>query len=297
MVEIRRILCPVDRSETSGRALDYALMLSRWYDASLTAIEVIWISVPPTTGASAPPVLSAAQLAEFSRELSRFVEARTPAGYPVSTRIEHGPVVRQILHDALELPADLIVMGTHGHGGFERLLLGSVTEKVLRKAPCPVLTVPPAAPDAPESPQPFQSIVCAVDFSPSSLKALDYALLLAQESGRRLIVLHVFDWEEDQLKPPAFDQEARSLRREHQQDVLQKLHDAVPADARDWCECRELTTIGRPHEEIVRVAKAEGADLIVIGAHGRRVADLFLFGSTTNQVVRHATCPVLTIRS
>ena len=296
MPEIRRILCPVDRSATSARALDYGLMLAGWYRASLTALEVIWVNLPPVSS-SAQPVLSAAQLDTFADDLREFVRLKTPEGAAVTTKIAQGPVITAILHEAREMPADLIVMGTHGHSGVERFLLGSIAEKTLRKATCPVLTIPPAAPDAPSTPQPFQSVLCAVDFSPASLKALDYALSLARESGRRLTLLHVFDWDEDRLMPAQFDQATRTIRHEHREATLERLRALVPGEAQTWCDVRVITATGRPHEEVVLAAAAERADLIVLGAHGRRASDVLLLGSTTNQVVRHATCPVLTIRT
>ena len=137
MITIRNILCPLDLSETSEVALGYAVMLSRWYGAALTAMEVIWLGVPPVSPARASPVLTPAQVDEFSSELRQFVAATVPSGVPVATILRHGPVVSDIVQEARALPADLVVMGTHGRGGFERFILGSVAEKVLRKAPCP----------------------------------------------------------------------------------------------------------------------------------------------------------------
>ena len=295
MVQIQKILCPVDQSEASGRALDYALMLSRWYDASLTAVEVAWAGLPSVSPA-APALLSPEYLQESAGALRRFVDARA-GDVVVETKLVHGPIVANVVDEARGLPADLIVIGTHGRGGFERFVLGSVAEKVLRKAPCPVLTVPPAAPGAPDVPQPFKAIICAVDFSPSSLTALEYALLLAGESGKRLILLHVFDWDDERVVPDLFDQQTSAMREEHRRTTLERMRALVPDSTRVWCECRELTATGRPHEKVVEVASDEGADLIVMGVHGRRIANLLQFGSTTNQVVRHAACPVLTVRA
>ena len=85
-------------------------------------------------------------------------------------------------------------------------------------------------------------------------------------------------------------------RRRLEQDALRELHASVPEDAREWCECLELTAEGRAHEEILRVADAHRADLIVMGVHGRHTIELALLGSVTNHIVRRATCPVLTIR-
>jgi nucleotide-binding universal stress UspA family protein len=187
-------------------------------------------------------------------------------------------------------------MGTHGRTGFDKFVLGSVAEKVLQKATCPVLTVPPHNVATPRSPQAFRTILCAVDFSPASLRALQYALSLAEESGKRLVLLHVFDWPTDRPMIPGLGPEASAERRHNEEAALRELRAAVPAEARLWCNCVELTAIGRPHEEIVRVAGDQQADLIVLGVHSRSGVELALFGSTTNQVVRRATCPVLTIR-
>ena len=295
MVALHRILCPLDLSDTSGRALGYALMLSKWYRAPVTALEVVWLGVPSVVPNTAPRFLSKAHLSEFSSALRQFVEDHSAGHEQVTTALRHGPVVPQILLEAESLPADLIVMGTHGISGFERLILGSITEKVLRKARCPVLTVPPATPDAPAGPQPFTSIVCAVDFSPASLKALDYALALAQESGKRLTLVHVFDWPVDRPVPTGLEPGTPTAR-QYQDSARQELRAAVPEDARLWCEIKEITAIGRPHEEILRVADESNADLIVLGVHSRRTLEFGFFGSTTNQVVRHSACPVLTIR-
>ena len=100
-----------------------------------------------------------------------------------------------IVANARKWRADLIVMGTHGRSGFERWVLGSVTEKVLRKAPCPVLTVPPPAGELhPDGSVLFRRIVCPVDFSGASLAALAYAVKLAEESRAEITVLHVLEW-------------------------------------------------------------------------------------------------------
>ena len=111
-----------------------------------------------------------------------------------SVVVEAYDVYREILAQADRLQSNLVVMGTHGRSGFERLFLGSTAEKVLRKARCPVMTVPPKAPDAMASGlAPFKRIVCGIDFSKSSHVALDYAMSLAQENGAALAVVHVIE--------------------------------------------------------------------------------------------------------
>ena len=85
-------------------------------------------------------------------------------------------------------------MGTHGRRGFKRLLLGSVTETVLREAPCPVLTVPSSANEASSEAVTFKRILCPIDFSPSALQALGFALDLARQADGRVTLMHVVEW-------------------------------------------------------------------------------------------------------
>jgi nucleotide-binding universal stress UspA family protein len=187
-------------------------------------------------------------------------------------------------------------MGTHGRHGFERLLLGSVTEKVLRRAPCPVLTVPPAISGAHPSGPPYKRILCPVDFSTSSDDALRHALSLAEEAKARLTVLHVLEWfpEQGLREHRPFNPELQHFLED---DARARLAKAIPAEARAWCEPVERVRCGKPYREILRAAEEEGSDLVVLGVLGRGAANLMLFGSTTNRVVRQATCPVLTVRS
>jgi nucleotide-binding universal stress UspA family protein len=98
-----------------------------------------------------------------------------------------------ILEEAQLMAADLIVLGTHGRSGIDRVLLGSVTEKVLRKATCAVMTVPPADHTAAPA-RAGRTIICAVDFSPASIKALSYALSLGQEFEATVLLTHIIDW-------------------------------------------------------------------------------------------------------
>jgi nucleotide-binding universal stress UspA family protein len=195
------------------------------------------------------------------------------------------------------LPADLLVMGTHGRSGFDRLLLGSVTEKILRKAPCPVLTVPPHAPGSPQDEVAFRRILCPLDFSPSSLQAVGFALDLARQANGTVTLLHVIEWlaEED---PEGFARlDVPKFREQLVEDARRRMQTFVADEPRTWCEVQDVVAIGRAHREIFRRAEADGTDLIVMGAQGRGAAGRLFFGSTTEQVVRAAACPVLSVRA
>jgi nucleotide-binding universal stress UspA family protein len=230
--------------------------------------------------------------------LGAFVHRAVAAGIGTEVVLEDGEAVDRILAKSKKLGTDLVVMGTHGRRGFQRLILGSVTERVLRQSECPVLSIPPSAPKPSlERGEPFRRILCPVDFSPPSRAGLDLALSLRRGDGE-LTVLHVVEF---YLPPPfgeavAFD--IAGFIERQQQEGRAKLESWVPSDAR--AHARLETAVlesGSPYRQVLQVAAREKSDLIVIGVSGRSSADLAFFGSTANHVVREASCPVLTVRS
>jgi nucleotide-binding universal stress UspA family protein len=302
MIEIRRILCPTDLSEIAPRAFDHATALARFHQAE---VELAYVSEPllpgPVAPASYPPwaVLDPAVRGRLRSALEALAAPASALGIPVRIEVYEGRVVVEILERARSWPADVVVMGTHGRGGFERWVLGSVTEKLLRKAPCPVLTVPPPAEGLhPSGAVLFRRIVCPVDFSGASLAALARALKLAEESCAEITVVHVLEFlveDEPGTRIAGFD--VPEFRRYLEKDARERLHALVPEDARDWCRPREEVVGGRPGREILRLAEERQADLVVMGVRGRNPVDLVLFGSTTHHVVRGARCPVLVVHT
>jgi nucleotide-binding universal stress UspA family protein len=297
MVSLHRVLCPVDFSPVSRRALAHAAALARWYQAPLQAVHVVPLApsmlvFPPGLNAV---TITPAEKEAVRRELEEFVASATEGLRAVELTLLDGDAATQIVIHAAEAGADLLVLGTHGRTGFERWVLGSVTEKVLRKVRCPVLTVPPAPTDSPHPV--FKRVLCGVDFSGSSQSALQYALSLAQEADAHLTLLYVLGWEpeEELAASPQFD--LAGYRRFLLAQAQGRLEGLVPEEARDWCEIETRLACGKPYREILRIAGEEKDDLIVLGVHGRGVLDRMLFGSTTQAVVRQAGCPVLTVRS
>ena len=276
------------------------------YQSTITVLHV-FSALPTAAYAPGMPgvesiVLTLADRDQLLVEMKRFIETESAPGVPIDVTIREGNTTREILNQAADMKADLLVMGTHGRSGFERLLLGSVTEKVLRKAGCPVLTVPRRHPDAvPATPVLFKRILCPVDFSDCSMQALNYAMSLAQEGDAHLTVLHVMMYE-PAVAPDASAMIAMSdsdslgdFRGQREDDARQRLKDAVPAAVAEYCHVETMVSSGSPSREIVRIAAEQQTDLIVVGVQGRGAADLVFFGSTTNHVVREATCPVLTV--
>ena len=302
MIAIRRILCPIDFSDFSRRALDHAFAIARWYRSTVTVLYVFRpVAVPafgPGPAGFEPMVLTDVDREQLLAHTKKFVATESAPGTPTDTVLREGNTAVEILTQATDMNADLIVIGTHGRSGFERLVLGSVAEKVLRKANCPVLTVPRQLPDAVPAGPLFTRIVCAVDFSDCSMQALKYALSLAQEAGGYLTVLHALAPE--LVDPLGVDDEHVSLAAllvQREQQARQLLDKALPQHAVKTGKVESILVHGKAWREILRVASDRQAELIVIGVQGRGAADLLFFGSTAHHVVRQAHCPVLTLRS
>jgi nucleotide-binding universal stress UspA family protein len=308
VIEIRTILCPFDFSEYSRRAFDQAVAIARRYGATIAVLHV-FPTLPSVAYAGGMIPAEAVALSDEDRaalldHLRQFLHLDA-SGLPVTTPlIREGEPASAILECAAELKTGLIVLGTHGRSGFERLVLGSVTEKVLRKAACPVLTVPRLQPEVvPALPALFKNILCPVDFSGCSMSALEYAALLAQEADATLTIVHVVanvldDW------PGLQDFDAvderlsvAELFAKREDEARRQLAAALATHTSDFCEIKTAILRGTSGPAILRFAAAHRNDLIVMGVQGRPAADLMVFGSTTQHVVRQAVCPVLTIRS
>lgn len=302
MIEIRHVLCPVDFSDFSRRALDHAIAVARWYGSRLTVLYVHHVAVPGiaefaglATGPVESPVLSPGDREQLRQQLKALTRAEALKNIPVEFCVAEGDVAVEIL--AAAESADMLVMGTHGRSGFEHLVLGSVTEKVFRKAMCPVLTIPRTSPDATEAvPALFHHILAGVDFSEASMHALSYALSLAEEADAHLTVLHVTEVPRELARWADEDQEGKKYVEHWRTYVLARLRPLVPDATRMYCHVGERVETGEPYREILRVAAEEHAGLIVIGAHGRGVVERMFVGSTAQHIVRQAVCPVLIIR-
>ena len=296
MIPISRILCPVDLSDCSRHALDHAVAIGRHYGAALAALFVAPPATPLIHAADLGPsplfAFTPEDLAQLRVHVEQFVK-QSAGDLPFTVLVVQGNVVAEIVWRAST--ADLVVMGTHGRSGLGHLMLGSVTERVLAKAKGPVLTVPPRAPAALPV-ELFKRILCGIDFSPASGKALEAAAALATDLGARLSVAHVLE-RFPIVEPvmmggpgtPEYDRVASEVAR-------MRLRGSIPDAIRALGPVHEVVGEGKAYREILRLAAEEHADLIAIGAHGSGGGP-HLFGSTTNQVVRRATCPVLTVRA
>jgi nucleotide-binding universal stress UspA family protein len=303
MAAFRQILCPIDFSEHARRAFDHALAIARAHHSTITVLHARPAVLPFVYGTEVPMMPSPLPTHEYDPQLlsalTRFVGGDSSVRARVEFALADGPAAAGILATAAAKNSDLIVMGTHGRSGFERLVLGSVTEKVIHQATCAVLTVPRLMAEAvPAPPVLFKRILCATDFSDASLRALDHAVSLAQDAAAHLMLVHVV---EVTPAPPGESEhiaESRSLGAyvaAAAQDRAERLQRVLSDSVRSRCAADTKVAIGKASREILRLASEDRSELIVLGAHGHGVNE-WLFGSAAHQIVRQAVCPVLTVR-
>ena len=286
MIQMKRILCPIDFSDYSAHALKYAIKLAVWLDASVHVLHVM----PPMPPSTVSPLSEAAR-AMTLKSLSHAVDhAWRPDVIIEQELIESAEPAERILERAETLDVDLIITGSHGRTGLERMLLGSVVEALLHRARVPVLIIPRDIPEARlEQAASFRRIVCGIDFSPASITGLAYALAIAEETDAKLTMLNVIEPLADE------DYDVAVVRTEAEAAQLTKLHALIPEHARDYCTVETAVMEGSASRQLLRTAAAADADLIVLGVHGRTRLGLAVFGSNSKDVVTRAQCPVLVV--
>jgi nucleotide-binding universal stress UspA family protein len=304
MVHIKHVLCPVDFSELSRHAFDRAVAFSRSYGADLTVLHVLPVTsavpvLPYGPEGPGPLGFESVDRDRALGEMTRFLGTEHPIGVPLHHAVVESASVRQeIFLQIARNAADVVVIGTHGRSGFDRFFLGSVAERTLRTSPVPVLVIPPRTPDViPAGRDPFRSVLCAVDFSQDSARALEYGASLARHAAGRLTLMHAVEpmpiGHDPMVGVVGFDAASyeRALEESGRAQLKQFGTDAAAAGT----EVETLITRGKAYKEILRIAMERQADLIVVGVHGRNALDRLVFGSTTEHLVRRATCPVLAV--
>jgi nucleotide-binding universal stress UspA family protein len=298
MVKLRRILCPIDFSPVSRRAIGYATNLARLHTAELTCLHaaplvtVGWLPDDSATGVADPDMTP-----ELEAQLVSFVRPALHSGVSLKSVVVPGCPVCSIVTATKTLPADLLVMGMRRRSAVQRLLLGSVAEPVLQRVECPVLAVPGGAASAPDSPpDAFRRILCPVDFSKASLAAVRYAASLAALTpSSSLTLIHV-----DALvdRPGLSDVVRDGLLRSHEnleRNLRALLPEAAPEGLPISVRTEAAVVSGTPSSEVLKAARGRQADLIVIGKTLRRPLHRLLHGSTLRPILRNAPCPILAV--
>ena len=272
------ILVPTDFSETASHALRYASGLAQTLGARLTVVysDRFMPPIDYTATVGAWDESSFAQMkARAEEQLQRDAETNIDPSVPYDTVVRVAAPLDGITDQARESGAGLIVMGTHGRSGLRRVIIGSVTEAVMRRAEVPVIAVPLRSATTPL----ITTIVCPVIYNAQCLDALTFATAIASVDARFILI----------RSTPADDVIQAA-------DDLAELRAWVPKAIANRCE---LKMFGNEHvaDKIEAFAKSVYADLIVAGEPDDRTAADALHGTFAERLVQHSDCPVLTVNA
>jgi len=289
MTTFRRILFPVDFSERCAAVVPSVRRMVSRFNAELTVLHVVELPSPGI--AIAPPeaqawatLIGVDRLREQGKSsLQRFVAHHFP-GMAVAAESAEGDPATMIVDCAKEAGADLIMMPTGGRGAFRRLLLGSVTAKVLHDTATPIWTGVHAAEIAAHSPDAWKNLICALDDGEQGLPVLQWAAEFAAGQSLDLTLVHAFggpgDWE------------ANPQLREFLRDVARERIDKLQSQAgTNFRVCMEM---GNPAQVVHKAALAHSADLVIIG-RGVIQKHFGRLRSGAYQIIRESPCPVLSV--
>jgi nucleotide-binding universal stress UspA family protein len=297
MPRFKSILCPIDFSDCSAKAYDYAQSLAWHYKAELL-VQHVRYSFPAFYIDASYKEIRRKLRTDALQKLRGFVKRLTRTKVQPQCVVHEGCRLSEsslysdrILSFAEAQAVNLIVMGTHGLGGVDRLMLGSVTEKVLRKARCPVLVVRKPAhdfvsPGGKADPINIKKIVLCMDFSKHAQRAMNHAFSIAKQYNAELTLLHVLE------HPPGSSHLQSATAK-----ATEQLRESVPPRAIEPSRVKFLVRIGKPYQQIIDVAMEAHTDLVIMGVRGRSSLNSALFGSTTYRVIQLGPCPVLVIHA
>ena len=284
-----RILIPTDFSAPSDAALEFAKTLAGTFGSAVHVLHV----AGHETGADPERLRTAGLLRIHARvtteDLRRF---RVPPAVELSDK-----PADEIVSHARAHAIDLIVMGTHGRTGIAHLAMGSIAEKVVRTAPCPVCTLREAPPASRKAGGTFRILV-PTDFSAPSDAALACGRTLASRLGASLHLLHVLEdpFVNGPVGSEVYVAESLDSRTARLQAAQERVTRLITADDRSRLRATTEVIVGASARTIADFAANSGCHLIVMGTHGRTGMAHLVTGSVAEHVLRSAPCPVLTVR-
>ncbi len=291
-----KVLVPTDYSEGAELALEHGLYLTRKFEGDLHVLNVAELPtiIIPDFPTEIFDMARDQSLLEMKAALEEFGDDLPPIRRVVLPGIPSKPAADVIVEYAKEAEIDFIVMGTHGRRGPRRLLLGSVTEEVVRRSPCPVFTVRNMKKSWPLPI--IDKIAVPIDFSERSKQVLGVASMFAEHYGASLTLVHVigvdfypfYGFAVDPIKQ--IEANMRTSSEKKLKAMVSELQGAGITS--DWC-----TISGHPAREIATFADLNDIDLIVIGSHGRAGFERMMLGSVSEKILRSAHCPVTVVNT
>ncbi|MBT8368803.1 MAG: universal stress protein [Deltaproteobacteria bacterium] len=298
-VHFKKILCATDFSDFSNHTVSYGVALAKEFEASLIICHVIDLSSVAIYGEfQLDPIGQQNRIMEDASVQLEKLTGDQPVAW--ESLITVGKPADEISRAVEEKAIDLVITATRGRSGFKRLILGSVTERLMRTITCPLLVVRSPEQEFVTIPQPeikLNKILVGCDFSPDSDQAFEHGVSLAQEFQAELHLAHVIELPAQ----PNLLVETITVTGEVQQNqqnlLIQKLKDMVPAEAANWCTPQTSILEGQPYEELVKYADTRDIDIIVLGVRGHGLVKTLFLGSTTDRIIRNSPCPVLSVSS
>jgi nucleotide-binding universal stress UspA family protein len=291
MPKLEHILCSVDFSKFSEWAYRHALSLARRYRAKLLVLHVVELwrhSSVCFASVKGYKQFLHHFLDDGQQKILEFVKNCRVQDIQPHCMVCEGMAPDVILALAETEQIDLIVMGTHGRRGFDRLMVGSVTERVMRKALCPVLTVHASHDSGTSSkeqdPVHLGRILACTDFSENSKRALDEAFFLAAEYSSELVLVHVLE-----------NIPHSTAREEAIATATDRLKGLIPLKEHDVGRHKTIVRVGKPYKQIIALAGETQSDLVIMAVRGAGAMDLSVFGSTSHRVIQLGPCPVLVV--
>ena len=288
-VSFKNILCTTDLSDHSNTALTYGAALAKEFNAKLYVCHVVDLTATVAYGEVLfAPIEIQDKTVTFARE--QIENNMRSAAFDWEALISIGHPADEIAGIVTEHAIDLVVSATQGRSGLKRLILGSVTGRLMRSLECPFLIVRSLENGQVSM---FKRIMVGCDFSEDSNLAFQYGLSLAQEFESELHLVHVMETTEyrDLIKGDV-GADVDPPEHEDKQELLRRM---LPDEAYNWCQPKLVMLAGRPFEEITKYALFNQMDLIVLGIRGHNLIETLLAGSTTDRVSRQSPCPVLSV--
>lgn len=302
-LSIRNILVPIDFSQMSIRTIEMAKSLATRFGASIHLAHVHHWQYPADF---VGPVISSGFLPEsfgeqWNKQLAeelKIVASKAGLSPGDQTHLRKGAApFDQICRLAQEIPADLIVMPTHGYAGFKHVFLGSTAERVVQHSPCPVFVVRQPGKRAPEKKSRYKRILVPIDFSACSREGLQYAIGFAKEFEARIILVHATYLGYIYSSEGTAIYDVPGLQKATRRNAERQMRKLVRAAKFGEVKFEAIFTEGSPVLDICAVAKNHDADLIMTSTHGLTGFEHVLIGSIAERVVRHAPCSVLVVPS
>lgn len=296
---IRRILVPIDFSPESLKALRYAKRLVERFKAKLHMVHVV---TPPLVLFPQPRQVLPPNFTDemVGNAIDRFEEVVRDFSLPLRHyTVRIGAVALEINEVARITRTDFIAIATRGYSGLKRAFLGSTTESVVRKAPCPVLVVREkdgsTQPRARKGPLQFRKILVPLDFSEPSRLGLEYALSFAQEFHATLVLFHSIFVSAYVMGNRHTAHHAPTLIANQQEYARREMEELLEAISRKGGVAEIKIAVGSAVEQIGKYVRKAGVDLIITSTHGRTGLRRVFIGSTAERLIRYATCPVLVV--